>query len=91
MSFIEVEIMGRVFRLQGDQPDRIRAFADIVNAHVARIQNRFDVIDSGKVLGLVAMNVAEAYYDADRENQVLKAEIDRLRERLEWFMAEYGI
>jgi cell division protein ZapA (FtsZ GTPase activity inhibitor) len=80
--------MGRGFRLQGDQPDRIQAFADYVNAQVARIQTRFDVIDSGKILGLAALNIAEAYFDAERENQTLKSELRQLHERLERFLTE---
>jgi cell division protein ZapA (FtsZ GTPase activity inhibitor) len=88
MSFVEVEILGRVFRLQGDEPERIQAFAEYVNTHVARIQSRFDVIDSGKILGLAALNIAEAFFNAQSENQVLKGELARLQERVGRFLQE---
>jgi cell division protein ZapA (FtsZ GTPase activity inhibitor) len=90
MQYVEVEIMGRVFRLQGDRPERIQAFADFVNSQVSRIQTRFNVIDSGKILGLAALNIAEAYFDAQDENQALKSELARLHERIGEFLNDQG-
>ncbi len=82
MKSTEVEIFGRKFRLKGDDPDKIKAYADFLNQHLDSLQSKMEFVDQNKLLSLGAIIVTEKYFNMVDQNKMLIEEIRKLNEVL---------
>ena len=90
MTSVEVEIFGRRHRLRGDDPDRIRQYAEYLNTELDRLAERMEFAESVSVLSLGGMVLTEQLFEEREKTQTLQKEIDRLRGLLESFLDEYN-
>jgi len=90
MTSVEVEIFGRMYRLRGEDPDKVRRYAAYLNAQLNDLAARMEFTDSTRVLSLAGMVLTEQLFAERDRNDTLQKEIDRLRGLVDNFLNEHN-
>ncbi|HVS65406.1 MAG TPA: cell division protein ZapA [Thermoanaerobaculia bacterium] len=56
---VEVEIYGSIYKVRGDDPERLQELAALVDEKMRQIAQHVRVVDATKVAVLTALNLAE--------------------------------
>ncbi len=83
MQSVEVEILGRRYRLRGEDPDKIVSYADYLNKELNNLAQHMEFADSTQVLVLGALGIVEQLFLEREQKDGLQDEMDRLRGLLE--------
>lgn len=71
-----VEIFNQVYAIKGDNPEKIRALAEIVDKRMREVSQFSKIADTNKVAILAALSIADEYLECCNDLSLLE---DRLQ------------
>jgi len=83
MKSVEVVIFGRRFRLRSDDPTFTQKIAEDLSKQLSELYENNEQLDFSRLLLLACFQREEQLQRAIRENDELKAELNRVNQMLE--------
>jgi len=76
-----VEIFNQVYAIKGDNPEKIKALAEIVDRKMREVSQFSKIADTNKVAILAALSIADEYLDCCSDLSLLE---NRLQDHCEF-------
>jgi len=76
-----VEIFNQVYAIKGDNPEKIKALAEIVDRKMREVSQFSKIADTNKVAILAALSIADEYLDCCNDLSLLE---NRLQDHCEF-------
>ncbi len=70
-----VEIFNQVYAIRGDNPDKIRALAEIVDKKMREVSQFSRIADTNKIAILAALSIADEYLECCNDLSLLEARL----------------
>ncbi|MCB5246179.1 MAG: cell division protein ZapA [Candidatus Cloacimonadaceae bacterium] len=83
MKPIEVEILGRKYRLRSDNPEQTQNIAYIINEELNRLQELYENLDFTKLILLLALRKQDEIISLQKQNQELEKNLERVNQMVE--------
>lgn len=71
-----VEIFNQVYAIRGDNPEKIRALAEIVDRKMKEVSQFSRIADTNKVAILAALSIADEHLECCNDLSLLQKQID---------------
>ncbi len=88
MVSLEVEICGRKYKLKSENPQKLRAAAEILNNQLIELTEQYDSLDFTKILILNGLQLHETIIELNEHNRELQDEIERMNQLVSGFIPE---
>ena len=88
MKSIEVEILGKQYRLRADNVDKVKEYASYLNNLLEEISSKYGIVDNKDSLVLASMILAEKLFTITTESEKLREEIALLNSKISSFIVE---
>ena len=88
MEIIEIEVFGQKLRVRGDHPEKVRQYAEFLNAQLDELKNSIEFTDHTKLLLFGALIITEKYFQEREMNSALAEEMNRLNDMIRAFVTE---
>jgi len=83
MHSVEVEVFGKSYRLRGEDPQKIKKYAEFLDKELDALYKKFPTVDPNRIITLGAMIVTEKMFQLQAENAILKATIEKMKTQIE--------
>ena len=88
MTSIEVEILGRKYRLRIDDPNETKDIAKEIDDRLNKLQIQYETLDLSRLLLLCVMQMQKEIFELGKQNQNLSSEQERLNQMIGKIFAE---
>ena len=88
MNSVEVEILGKKYRLRSDTPQKVEDYAAYLNTLLDELSSKYGIVDSKDSLTLAAMILTEKIFDLTTHSEQLKKEIDSIHTKISSFFVD---
>jgi cell division protein ZapA (FtsZ GTPase activity inhibitor) len=90
METVEIEVLGKIYRLRSDNPNEIRNYSEKLNAILDKLYTEYKIIDNKDLLILSAMRLVEENEQLLKKNEQLENKIDGLDRIVSTFTIEFS-
>ncbi len=88
MKSVEVEILGKKYRLRAEDCRKIEDYASYVNTLLDDISSKYGIVDNKDSLVLATMVLAEKLFVMTEESDKLRKEIETLDSKISSFFVD---
>lgn len=88
MQTVEVEILGKKYRLRTDDPQRLQKYADYFNETLNDIVAKYGLVDAKDTLAIAGMILTEKLFVMTDDNEHWKKEIDKLHSKISSYLSD---
>ena len=88
MTSVEVGIFGRIFRLRTNDPTATMQIAAELDRQLNELKDYYEITDFSKLLMLVALQQQEKLMSLNKENEYLRADLDRVNQMISRIISE---
>ncbi len=89
METVEIEVLGKIYRLRSDNPNEIRNYAGKLNAILDKLSTDYNIMDNKDLLTLSAMRLVEENEQLLKRVEQLTSKIDVLDRIVSTFTIEF--
>lgn len=86
MKPVEVEIFGRRYNLRSDNPTQTQKLANAISQQIEELYDKYEQLDFSRLLLLASFAREEKLQNLTKQNEELRAELDRVNLMIEKIM-----